>query len=98
MSSKLAVKAFVELLGTLVFLGVILSQGQAIPIAVALAAVIFLGGGVSGGHFNPAVTFMQLIGGHVNLLTAVVYVVAQLLGAGAAYGLTRYVFAPAVLA
>ena len=37
-----------------VFLAVILATGEALPIAMALATVIYLGGATSGGHFNPA--------------------------------------------
>ena len=51
----------VEFIGTFVFLSVILRTGEALPIAVALAAVIYFGGAVSGGHFNPAVSTMMLL-------------------------------------
>ena len=84
-------QALVEFIGTFIFLSVILSKGEAIPIAIALAAVIFFGGSVSGGHFNPAVTFMQTVGGSMSVATAVVYVLAQLLGAGSAFGFAKYV-------
>lgn len=77
----LLTKIFVELIGTFLFLSVILSQGSAIPIGVALAAVIFFGGNISGGHFNPAVTFMKALQKSVSSETAIGYVVAQLLGA-----------------
>ena len=49
-------KYLVEFVGTFIFLSVILTQGKPIPIAVALLAVIYFGGAISGGHFNPAVT------------------------------------------
>lgn len=74
-------KLLVELIGTAVFLSVILSQGQAIPIAIALAAMIYFGGAVSGGNFNPAVSFMEYLGGKMDYQTTVMYVVAQLVGA-----------------
>jgi aquaporin Z len=78
-------KFFVELVGTFIFLSVILKTGSALPIAVALASVIYFGGDVSGGHFNPAVSFMTYLNDSlfsVGDLTS--YVVAQLLGASAA--------------
>jgi len=82
--SNLVTKAFVEMLGTFIFLSVILKRPEPIPIAVALAAVIYLGGSISGGHFNPAVTFMNYIGnGDVGQLS--MYIVAQLLGATLAF-------------
>jgi aquaporin Z len=86
-------KALVELIGTFVFLSVILSQGQAIPIAIALATAIYFGGSVSGGHFNPAVTIMQTVGGKIDIMTAVVYIFAQVIAGIAAFGFARYVIA-----
>lgn len=74
-------KAAVELIGTFIFLSVILSQGQAVPIGVALAAVIFFGGAVSGGHFNPAVSFMKFLDGGLDSTGVATYIVAQLIGA-----------------
>lgn len=56
-------------------------------IVVALAHGLILGvmvaalGAVSGGHFNPAVTFGFLVTGKLNPATAALYWVAQLLGA-----------------
>jgi len=43
-------KYFVEFVGTFIFLSVILSSGEAFPIGLALATVIFFGGNISGGH------------------------------------------------
>ena len=73
---------FVELIGTFMFLSVILKTGKAIPIAVALATVIFWGGSISGGHFNPAVTFVQAVrgAGGMDAMTALQYVIMQLIG------------------
>lgn len=78
-------KFFVELIGTFVFLSVIIKTGSAIPIAIALASVIYFGGDISGGHFNPAVSFMTYL--NDNLFTGTdlaSYVIAQLLGASLA--------------
>ncbi|KAK2402339.1 putative aquaporin TIP-type alpha [Trifolium repens] len=46
---------------------------------------------VSGGHFNPAVTFGALLGGRISVLRAVYYWVAQLLGSIVATLLLRLV-------
>ena len=48
----------VELIGTFIFLSVIIQSGSlgatgALAIGLTLAAVIYFGGKVSGGHFNP---------------------------------------------
>ena len=73
-----------EFVGTFIFLSVILATGQALPIAVALAAVIYFGGAISGGHFNPAVTTMMYFKKNISSTNAVAYIVAQVLGGLAA--------------
>ena len=52
-------KVAVEFVGTLVFLWVILSTGHFAAIGAVLALLVYLGGPISGGHFNPAVTIMM---------------------------------------
>lgn len=74
----------VEFIGTFVFLSVILWSGEAIPIGAALATAIFMGGAVSGGNFNPAVSTMMFLRGTMPLGKTLGYVVMQLLGAFAA--------------
>ena len=81
----------VEFIGTFIFIAVILMTGQAIPIAVALAAVIYFGGVISGGAFNPAVAFAYFIRKNINGIQFVGYVIAQLLGALGAYHYFKYV-------
>ncbi|HEV8489274.1 MAG TPA: aquaporin [Candidatus Limnocylindrales bacterium] len=48
---------------------------------LALLAAIFAFGGVSGGHFNPAVTLGALLDRRLGLVDAGAYVVAQVVGA-----------------
>jgi aquaporin Z len=74
------IKYLVEFIGTFMFLSVILSQGQALPIAIALATAIFFGGSISGGHFNPAVSFMMHVNNTLPLEDFLFYVVSQLAG------------------
>lgn len=78
------IKYAVEFIGTFIFLSVILSEGKAIPIAVALAAVIFFGGAISGGHFNPAVSVMMNMNKAISNTDTAAYIIAQLAGATAA--------------
>jgi aquaporin NIP len=53
---------------------------------LALFGVIVMFGAVSGGHFNPAVTLAVLTIKRINPLDAVIYILAQLIGAvGGAY-------------
>jgi aquaporin Z len=74
-------KFVAEFIGTFVFLGVVLSTREAIPIGIALAAVIFLIGGISGGHVNPAISAMFYAKGEITSSQFGSYVVAQILGA-----------------
>ena len=82
---SLPMKLAVEYAGTLFFLSVIISTGNWAAIGAALALVAFLGGGISGGHYNPAVTFMFFIKDQISLQDALAYVVVQLLGGASAF-------------
>ena len=83
----LELKHIVECVGTFIFLNVIIKNVKggvawaAFPIALTLLAVIFWGGSISGGHFNPAVTTMFFLDGSIVMQDAIMYVVAQTLGA-----------------
>ena len=77
-------KYLVEFIGTffLVFtVGMAVRSGAALaPLAIgaALMVMIFAGGHVSGGHFNPAVTLAVFIRGKCDLKDVVPYWLAQL--------------------
>lgn len=73
-------KYLVEFLGTFLFLAVIVATGQPVLIALALLAVILLGGSISGGHFNPAVSLMFWAKGALTNADLAGYIVAQSLG------------------
>ena len=68
-----------------------LSSKFAIPIALALAAVIMVGGKVSGGHFNPAVSVMMWRKGKLKMSDLVPYVLAQVLGGLVALELSKHI-------
>ena len=87
----------IEFIGTFFFLSVILVTGSPIPIVVALLAVIYLGGNVSGGHYNPAVTFMFWLDGASSISKSAVYIVSQLLGATAAFYFYNQIIKPNVI-
>src|SRR5712691_8590895 len=59
-------------------LGIALAHGLALSIAVNVF------GGISGAHFNPAVTSGFLATGRIDAGTAVAYIVSQLIGASLA--------------
>lgn len=70
-----------EFIGTFIFLGVILSTGgQALAVGLTLAAVIFFGSKISGGHFNPAVSTIMYMAGKIKTNQYVGYMIAQVLG------------------
>jgi aquaporin Z len=74
------IKLLVEFIGTFTFLSVILATGQALPIGLALAASIYWGGSISGGHFNPAVSVMMAVNGKISTMNLIGYILAQVLG------------------
>ena len=73
-------KYLVEFLGTMFFLYVILATGSAIPIGLALAVAIMVGGKISGGNYNPAVSIMMVAAGKLPKSDLVPYIVAQVAG------------------
>ena len=66
--------------------------GVIAPLAIgaALMVMIFAGGHISGGHYNPAVTLGVLIRGKVKAADAVPYIVAQVLAAAAAAAAVKF--------
>lgn len=80
-----------EFLGTLFFLYVILATGQALAIGLALTVAIMVGGKVSGGNFNPAVSVMMAAAGKLSMKDLLPYIVAQVAGGLAALELYKRV-------
>jgi len=68
-------------LGTSLLVGTVAFTGVPVLIVAALAVAIGLGGKISGGHFNPAVTAMALASGKLGKAKAVAYMLAQFLAA-----------------
>jgi len=71
----------VEFLGTSLLVGTVSFTGAPLLIVSALAVAIALGGKISGGHFNPAVTAWALASGKIGQAKAVGYILAQLAAA-----------------
>jgi len=84
-------KYFVEFIGTLFFLYVILATGHPLAIAAALAIAIMVGGKISGGHFNPAVCVMLASKGDLKMSDLLPYIIAQIAGGLAALELYKRV-------
>ncbi|KAE9617494.1 hypothetical protein Lal_00034219 [Lupinus albus] len=81
--SQSDVKAGGDACGGVGILGIAWSFGGMIFILVYCTA------GISGGHINPAVTFGLLLGRKVSLIRAILYIVAQCLGAISGVGLVK---------
>lgn len=73
-------KYFVEFLGTLFFLYVILATGNALAIGAALTIAILLGGNISGGNYNPAVSIMMVAAGKLSKNDLLPYILSQVAG------------------
>jgi MIP family channel proteins len=71
--------------------GIALAHGLALSIAVSVF------GGLSGAHFNPAVTIGMLATGRIKIPLAVSYIAAQLLGSTVAAHLCKFVFPAAAV-
>ena len=73
-------KYLVEFIGTLLFLFSILTTGNPLAIVSALYIAIMLGGHISGGHFNPAVSIMMSFSGKLSRKDLPLYLLSQILG------------------
>lgn len=71
----------VEFLGTLFLVYVILATGDPLAIGAALTVAILIGGKISGGNFNPAVTLALTLGKRQSKHLVIPYMLSQLAGA-----------------
>lgn len=105
-------KLLAEVVGTFILVGMgsmaILATGAmpgspglvVIPFGfgLGLLAALAVSGHVSGGHFNPAVTLGALLDGRIDLMGAIGYMVAQVIGAIAASTMILALSSQAVVA
>lgn len=91
-------KYIIELLGTFFLVLTIALTANPLAIGSILMVMIYMGGNISGGHYNPAVTLGVLIRGKISSQDAIMYALFQLLGAFIAallsMWLTGKIFAP----
>jgi aquaporin Z len=86
-----------EFIGTFFLVFTVCTAARAhvalLPVAVGavLAAMIFAGGHISGGHYNPAVSLAAYVRGKLGVLDLAWYAGAQLLGGIVAALVARYV-------
>ena len=92
-------KYLTEFIGTFFLVLVIGLTGNPLAIGSALMVMVYMGGHISGAHYNPAVTIAITMRGKCEGREVAPYIVAQILGAVAAgcvfYALTAGTFAPA---
>lgn len=98
-------KLVTEAIGTfflVLTIGLTVTAGEPLaPLAIGsvLMVMVYMGGAISGGHYNPAVTVAVLLRGKVTSTEAAGYAVAQVVGAALAafgvYWLTGTTFMPA---
>ena len=90
---NLPAKLLTELVGTFVFLSVIAlfpTSGPSAPLApiavgTALMVMVYMGGHISGAHYNPAVSLGLFLRRKIGAVTLVAYWVAQLAGGALAF-------------
>jgi aquaporin Z len=73
-------KYIVELIGTFFLVLVIGLTAEPLAIGSILMALVYMGGHVSGAHYNPAVTLGVLLRKKITLNEAVMYMIFQLIG------------------
>jgi glycerol uptake facilitator-like aquaporin len=70
-------RAIVEFLGTTLIVGAFAFTQTPLLVVAAFAIATALGGKVSGGHFNPAITAWSLATGTIGVQRALSYFLAQ---------------------
>lgn len=70
----------VELIGTFFLTLAICLTNQPLGIGLMLAAMIYMGGHISGGHFNPAISLVAFLEGNISIKIMPWYMAAQCMG------------------
>ncbi|MEE2954182.1 MAG: aquaporin [Bacteroidota bacterium] len=70
-----------EFIGTFFLVLAIGFSGDPFIIGVMLMVMVYMGGHISGAHYNPAVSIAMIIRGMLTKVEAIRYILAQLLGA-----------------
>src|SRR6201996_2483009 len=96
---KYAVETIGAFFLTFVVVVSVLSHSVFTPLAAgaALMVMIYAGGHISGGHYNPAVTMGALVRGRIGIGDAIPYWIAQVVGGVVAGVIARAVVNPAAV-
>jgi len=74
-------KYLIEFLGTFFLVLTVALTGNPIAVGAVLVAMVYMGGYISGAHYNPAVTLAVFIRGKIKIQEALNYFLVQVLGA-----------------
>lgn len=74
-------KLVVEFIGTFFLTAAVVATGNPIAIGMMLGSMVYFGGHISGGHYNPAVTLSLLVRKKISFPDSIRYWVVQFLGA-----------------
>ncbi len=81
-----------EFLGTFLFILTIAITGHPLAIAAMLMAVMYIGGYISGGHYNPAISFGMFVSKRMTSQQFGLYSLAQILGSLVAFAFSFYIY------
>jgi aquaporin Z len=84
-------KYFIEFLGTLFLIFIILATKNALAIGAALTIAIMLGGAISGGNFNPAISMIMFATGKLSSNDLIFYIISQVAGGLAALEIYKHI-------
>ena len=88
----------IEFIGTFFLVLTIAFTGNPLAIGAILAVLVYMGGPISGAHYNPAVTTSMLIAKKITAMNALIYIFFQIIGALAAsivfFGIQGSLFIP----
>jgi len=84
-------KYIIEFIGTFFLVLTIGLSGNPIAIGVVLAAMVYMGGYVSGAHYNPAITLGVLLQKKIKAKQAGIYMIVQLFAAIMAAATYHYI-------
>ena len=74
-------KYIIEGIGTYFLVLIIGLTGNPIAIGIMLKVMVYMGGHISGAHYNPAVSIAMIIRGLLSVKEAIKYILSQLGGA-----------------
>lgn len=80
------IKYATEGIGTFFLVLTICLSGHPLAVGIMFMALIYAGKQISGGHYNPAITFMVWLDKGISLIDTVGYIVGQLVGTFMAAG------------